>query len=633
MSSFDSEFVSDPAILGDFPLGNFSLRETTVLPFAPLPEHHRTSDIAVVTWVAGDKGYEWFSITGPAMKRYADWVGADLIVIEGFGGQPYLMANKFRVKQTLTQYGYDAVLYVDADALIQDHCVDIFRLIPSGHIGILNEAPLYDEWTLAKYRREALALAWSQGMPLRHENVPPPRNAGVYYLPKCYTHVLDHPTQPFPICGRNGLTLEQTWMSLKVAESGAPIFDFDLRLHWLWYADHSEQNAADAMILHFAGLGSSPRKRYQRLAHYAAQPKPAAGDSTCIIDGRERVPGGHFDCQLMLHASAQPALRMPMLRNLRTRDHGWSVATKLLSVLSNPDGVIFDDFVESTFLWHGHESLSAGIIPYTEPWMGFIHNPPHSPDWPSIRAAGIANLSSSTTWMGSLQHCLGLYAMTDYLAEWATKQWGIPCEVVRYPAIIPEKKFSIEDFTRQPEKTVASIGFWLRRYSSFDQLRADGYRKLRPLPVTREHGAELARIAQYEREERAHAEYADSAAQTVTACDRLSNDEYDDLLSRSIVFLDLIDASAVITIVECLVRGTPLLVNRIAPVEEYLGSDYPLYFDTLDEAGEKIANLDLIQAAHSHMRENPILHELRPQTFLDRLVATATYQRALGLCG
>ena len=600
-----------------------------VLPFAPLPAHHRTSDIAVVTWVAGEKAYEWFSITGPAMKRYADRVGADLIVLDGFGGQPYGLANKFRVKQVLTQYVYDAVLFVDADALIQDHCVDLFRLVPDGHIGMLDESSLYDEWMLAQYRREALALAKSQGMPLRHEDVPPPRNSGLYYLPASYAHVLDHPTQSFPICGRNGATVEQTWMSLKVAESAAPIYEFDSHQHWLWYADQSEQKAVDAMVVHFAGLGDSPKARYRRLSHYGTQSKPTACDTIRIIDGRERVPDNHFDRQMMLHAPAQPVLGIRTLRTIGTHRHGWSVATKSLSVLSNSDGVIFDDFVESTFLWHGHESFSAGIVPYTEHWTGFIHNPPHSPDWPSIRTEGVTNLSKSAFWIDSLEHCLGLYAMTNYLAEWVTKEWGIPCEVVRYPTITPTKTFSLDEFLRQSEKTVASIGFWLRRYSSFDQLRADGYRKLRPLPVAREHTKGMARIVQYEQEERAHAKCTDSDAQPVHVCDRFSDDEYDDLLSKSIVFLDLIDASAVTTIVECLVRGTPLLVNRIAPVEEYMGSDYPFYFNTLDEANEKIKNFDLIQAAHQHIRENPIIHELRPQTFLDRLVATATYQRAL----
>jgi hypothetical protein len=115
----------------------------------------------------------------------------------------------------------------------------------------------------------------------------------------------------------------------------------------------------------------------------------------------------------------------------------------------------------------------------------------------------------------------------------------------------------------------------------------------------------------------------------VHVCDRLDADAYDALLATSVVFLDLIDASAVTTIVECLVRGTPLLVNRIEPVEEYLGTDYPLYFGSLEEATSKLGDLELLRAAHEHMLANPIQMELRPQTFLDRMTTTATYHRAL----
>ena len=57
--------------------------------------------------------------------------------------------------------------------------------------------------------------------------------------------------------------------------------------------------------------------------------------------------------------------------------------------------------------------------------------------------------------------------------------------------------------------------------------------------------------------------------------------EYDQLLEKNIVFIELIDASANNTILECIVRNTPIIVNKIEPVVEYLGDDYPLYFENL----------------------------------------------------
>lgn len=62
----------------------------------------------------------------------------------------------------------------------------------------------------------------------------------------------------------------------------------------------------------------------------------------------------------------------------------------------------------------------------------------------------------------------------------------------------------------------------------------------------------------------------------------ISNDDYDTLLSQNIVYLKLWDAAAVNTIIECIVRNTPVLVNRLPATEEVLGVDYPLFMPTDD---------------------------------------------------
>lgn len=58
----------------------------------------------------------------------------------------------------------------------------------------------------------------------------------------------------------------------------------------------------------------------------------------------------------------------------------------------------------------------------------------------------------------------------------------------------------------------------------------------------------------------------------------LENDDYDNLLSENIVYINLVDASAVNTILECIVRATPIIVNKHPAVVELLGETYPLYF-------------------------------------------------------
>ena len=82
--------------------------------------------------------------------------------------------------------------------------------------------------------------------------------------------------------------------------------------------------------------------------------------------------------------------------------------------------------------------------------------------------------------------------------------------------------------------------------------------------------------------------------------DTLSNEEYDDLLSKNIVFLNLVDASACNTLIECVVRNTPILINRLPAVEEVLGYKYPLYYDTIEDASFLLTQENINQA-HSYL--------------------------------
>jgi hypothetical protein len=90
----------------------------------------------------------------------------------------------------------------------------------------------------------------------------------------------------------------------------------------------------------------------------------------------------------------------------------------------------------------------------------------------------------------------------------------------------------------------------------------------------------------------------DSLDGRVEIIPRLSNEEYDELLATSVIFLDLITAAGITTLVECLARGTPLLINSSPGVREYLGDDYPLYFGSIQEAETNLQDLELIRAAH-----------------------------------
>ncbi len=83
---------------------------------------------------------------------------------------------------------------------------------------------------------------------------------------------------------------------------------------------------------------------------------------------------------------------------------------------------------------------------------------------------------------------------------------------------------------------------------------------------------------------------------------KLENSEYDDLLAKNIVFLNLIDCSAVNTVIECIVRNTVLVVNRLPALEEILGITYPGFYSTISEAARICEDMDKIRGIHKHMK-------------------------------
>jgi hypothetical protein len=99
--------------------------------------------------------------------------------------------------------------------------------------------------------------------------------------------------------------------------------------------------------------------------------------------------------------------------------------------------------------------------------------------------------------------------------------------------------------------------------------------------------------------------FSDKMYESVQTLGYVSDHDYDRLLSENVVFLSLYDASASNAVVECMARNTPILINPLPAIVEYLGQEYPFYFTSLEEAAEKLTDLDLIRRAHTYLVVHP----------------------------
>ena len=274
---------------------------------------------------------------------------------------------------------------------------------------------------------------------------------------------------------------------------------------------------------------------------------------------------------------------------------------KSLAPLVRPDGILLDTFVESTFSWRLDECREAGVIPYRREWVGFVHNPPGIPPWHAYPSAP-QNFFRTPEWRASMACCRGLFTFSNAMRSWLAERVAAPTAALIHPTETPTRLFDLKQFLSFDRPRVVQVGAWLRRINSIALLKVPRLKKVCLIS----HPAGRANFESLVAEEQAHVSGMRNADwSSVEIINYLDPAGYDDLLSGSLVFLDLYDTTVNNSVIECIVRGTPLLCNRLPGLVELLGEDYPLFFSTLEEAAGKAQDLALIERAASHLRDRP----------------------------
>lgn len=297
---------------------------------------------------------------------------------------------------------------------------------------------------------------------------------------------------------------------------------------------------------------------------------------------------------------------------------GWEMVIKLLSEYHRDDATLFDTWLERTFAWEKNRNSELRLIPYREPWIGVFHHPPNTPNWCTENATPNVMIQSKE-FQESLPTCKGIYVLSKYHQDFLKCfVKNVPIEVLYLPTEIPKLKFNFDEFINNNNKKIINIGWWCRKLSSIYQLEVDRsiYQKIRLfLPTTHLRPGAPELILEIEKGFRG-TELSEDMKRSVIDVRYMPNDEYDDLLSKNIVFLDLYDANANNAIIECIARGTPILVNPLPAVVEYLGEKYPFYFTTLEEASKKIKNIALIKITHEYLLDSNLIEKITGEYFI-----------------
>jgi len=341
---------------------------------------------------------------------------------------------------------------------------------------------------------------------------------------------------------------------------------------------------------------------------------------------------------------------------------GWAYATNIIfQNLHNTSGILFNGFLDKTFHWEYDYNLRCGMIPYKEPWVGFLH---HCLD-ENYSIYNCQELFKKQAFIDSLQNCKGIYVLSRYLRVWIQKKlaqlgYDVLVENLTHPTEIPVNKFEINKFMLNQNKRIIHIGGWYRnpyaiyqlstnlnksimkgksmdnyfKPDDFDfqdilfykkQLKLEGNQSCcrdnndssccrggdnHECPCRDNHSGECCcRDNQECVIEKTRNKYLlgmvkmlEEKHNSVEILENVDNCYYDHLLSQNIVFLNLVDCSASNTVIECIVRNTPILINPHPAVVEVLGKSYPFYYRTMEEASEKSNDLTLIKLTHYYLR-------------------------------
>lgn len=328
---------------------------------------------------------------------------------------------------------------------------------------------------------------------------------------------------------------------------------------------------------------------------------------------RSRAGGRVERDSMVVPCAAPPApLRKFKVRSLTAWAHhrsGWGPCGQVLQQLACPaGGVLLVDSVER---------LIRDSIVLDEPWVGFVHKailaPAHLETlYGHKRDASVPAMMATDVWRRNIDRCRGLFCLSEHLRAYVEPR--VPCrvDVVPHPTSFDCPRFDFESFRRNQHQAVLLIGHWLRRFQSFYDLSAPDFRKW------------VLKCQHEPLYDRLHSVLRDNGSVELLPWQPTTT--YDRLLSRNVVFLDLIDASANNAVIECLARNTPLLVNRHPAVIEYLGPDYPLYFDDLGDAARLLNGEDL-RRGHEYLCQAAALKDrIRFESFRRAVVQSPIYQ-------
>ena len=202
---------------------------------------------AVVTLTIGDKFQRMAELTHPTIKRYADRIGADFVVIDERRWPEYHVDyEKFQFQDLLLKY--DRLHFIDTDCIVRDDCPDLFQLVKPAEFGAFREGAFMPERMQAL---EHIAKLSGQQIQMNPDEWKGKYwNAGMMVVSALHRYIFTV-LPPDPKVEGFGA---QSWLNLLILNNKVKMKDLDYRFNRMTVMDAFTGEPRHASwIVHYAG--------------------------------------------------------------------------------------------------------------------------------------------------------------------------------------------------------------------------------------------------------------------------------------------------------------------------------------------------------------------------------------------
>jgi len=258
------------------------------------------------------------------------------------------------------------------------------------------------------------------------------------------------------------------------------------------------------------------------------------------------------------------------------------------------NSIILVDCCESYFIWNeNYEKIER-------PWVGIVHFCPDLPHF--IEGEDLNKLLENERFIQALEYCNCLITLSQYLQDYLSlKLPNIKIITIKHPIETIKSKFSLEKFLNNKEKCLLQLGFQSRIISTIFRVSTN-YKKI--LLTGRNDFNENDILNRVKKEvEYLELKDLDLEEKDINMFYFDNFEEFDELLINSIIIIPLWNASANNSILEIIELQVPCFITRLQSTEEYLGKDYPMFYEDVAEISEILKDSEKLVSIYTKAYE------------------------------